>query len=249
MDISSIMKIEKNTNYSFRFMLSSGDGDDYPGCKLNVILLGWGITCNMPPIIKPGIYKVRGQYNYDEFIECRYGVYLFDNYFNVCYGRGDANFHRDIFGEEQRWSCFLPWNEQRHVRHSLYGLHGEHLFSQFDRDKIPNRYDIFCEKEAEIPKVVFNLLDFDGEEVEATTHIEEREWHRGEKWFKWLSLFFKPLIHRSLDIQFNKETGAKKGSWKGGTIGHSIELKTGELHEAGVRRYCQKHNMTFSQRS
>jgi len=240
------MKVEKNTSYTFKLILSSGDGDDYPGCKLNVVLLGWGATFSLPAIIKPGICKVRGQYNYDEFIECRYGVYLFENHFNVCYGRGDANFHRDIFGEEQRWSCFLPWNEQRHVRSSLYGLQGEHLYSQFDKDKMPDRYDVFRAKEAEIPKAVFKFLDFDGEEIEATTHIEEREWHRGEKWCKWLSLFFKPLVQRSLDIQFNKETGKRKGSWKGGTIGHGIEMEPGELHESAFKRYCQQHNMTFS---
>ena len=240
------MKIERNKSYTFKFVLSSGDGDDYPGCKLNVVLFGWGLTLNMPPIIKPGVCKVRGQYNYDELIESRYGIYLFENHFNICYGRGDANFHRDIFGEEQRWSCFLPWNEQRHVRQSLYGLQGEHLYSQFDKDKMPDRYDVFRAREAEIPKAVFKFFDFDGEEIEATAHIEEREWHRGEKWCKWLSLFFKPLIRRSLDIQFNKETGPRKGSWKGGTIGHGIELEPGELHEAGFRRYCQQHNMRFS---
>jgi len=242
------MKIKRNTNYTFKFMLSSGDGDDYPECTLNIVLFGWGITLNLPPIIKPGICKVRGQYNYDEFIECRYSVYLFENHFNVCYGRGDANFHRDIFGEEQRWSFFLPWNEQRHVRHSLYDLEGKEVFTQWETSSKEVRrcqYELFRAEEAKVPKAVFKFLDFDGEEIESTTHIEEREWHRGDKWCKWLSLFFKPLIRRSLDIRFNKETGPRKGSWKGGTIGHGIELETGELHEAGFRRYCQQHNMTF----
>src|SRR3546814_11660054 len=28
---------------------------------------------------------------------------------------------------EQRWGCFLPWTQWRHVRRSFYGLHGEHV--------------------------------------------------------------------------------------------------------------------------
>ena len=237
------MKIEKNTSYTFKFMLSSGDGDDYPGCKLNIVLLGWGITLSLPPIIKPGVCKVCGQYNYDELIESRYGAYLFENHLNVMYGRGDANFHRDIFGEEQRWSCFLPWNEWRHVRLSLYGLTGEPIWTGGEK----HSYDEFCKvRESVVPKRVFAFKDFDGEDISATTFIEEREWRRGEKWFRWLSWFSAPKIRRSLSLSFNKEVGPKKGSWKGGTIGHGIDMEPGELHEAAFRRYCQSHNMTFS---
>ena len=80
----------------------------------------------------------------------------------------------------------------------------------------------------------------------ARTLIEEREWRLGEGWFKWLSLFRGPKISRSLDIRFSGETGRRKGSWKGGTTGHSIQLKfLGELHETAFRRYCAAHEMTF----
>lgn len=34
--------------------------------------------------------------------------------------------------------------------------------------------------------------------------------------------------------------GPEKGSWKGGTIGHSIEMLPDELHEAAFRRYCDQ---------
>jgi hypothetical protein len=75
--------------------------------------------------------------------------------------------------------------------------------------------------------------------------IQEREWLRGVKAFRWLSRFFYPKIRRSLNLEFHKEVGPRKGSWKGGTIGHSIEMLPGELHEAAFRRYCEKNNMTF----
>jgi hypothetical protein len=233
------MILERSDSHTFKAMLESGD-EEYPGCVLHLGAFGWRLTCNMPPLIKPDILQVRGQYNYDELIERRYGLYLFDNHFNVCYGRGDANFNRDILGEEQRWSCFLPWNEWRHVRHSLYDVAGAHFYSDFS-----NNYDAFREKEAEVPKVIFRFKDFDGEEIEATTHVEEREWLRGEGWFKWLSFFCRRKVSRSLCITFNKETGRRKGSWKGGTIGHSIESVQGEPHETAFRRYCDNHDMEF----
>ena len=235
------MKVEpRKISWDFHFVLDSGDSND-PGCTLHVSILKWNIWWKLPTVIKPDLLEIRGQYNYDDYIERRYGVYLFDNHFNIMYGRGDANFHRDIHGKEQRWSCFLPWGEQRHVRLNLYGLSGELFWSGAEKYS----YDEFCKARDLVPKRVFTFRDFDGEEVTATTFIEEREWRRGTGWFRWLSWFVASKVRRSLDIQFNKETGPCKGSWKGGTIGHGIEIEPGELHESAFRRYCQKNNMTF----
>jgi hypothetical protein len=46
-------------------------------------------------------------------------------------------------------------------------------------------------------------------------------------------------------MRFSSEVGERKGSWKGGTIGHSITLLPNELHEAGFRRYCEKEGLKF----
>jgi hypothetical protein len=95
------------------------------------------------------------------------------------------------------------------------------------------------------PSLTLAFTDFDGERLTARTRIEEREWRLGTGWFKWLSVFRKPMIKRSLDIRFSGETGREKGSWKGGTIGHGIEMLPGELHASAFRRYCDGHGMTF----
>ena len=42
------------------------------------------------------------------------------------------------------------------------------------------------------------------------------------------------------------ETGREKGSWKGGTIGTSIEMLPGELHESAFRRYCDEEHRAKS---
>ncbi len=82
-------------------------------------------------------------------------------------------------------------------------------------------------------------MDFDQQSVVATCTITEMEWHRGEGWFKWLKFLYSPKIRRSLDLAFNAEVGPEKGSWKGGTTGHGIDMLKGETAEDAFKRYCE----------
>lgn len=52
-------------------------------------------------------------------------------------------------------------------------------------------------------------------------------------------------ISRCLSLQFSKETGKEKGSWKGGTVGHAIEMLPNEMHKSAFQRYCAQHEMKF----
>ncbi|MBN3848159.1 hypothetical protein G3N58_15160 [Paraburkholderia sp. Ac-20342] len=144
------------------------------------------------------------------------------------------------------WCTHLPWTQWRFVRESYFGLQGELLRTFGDREargfeNITNKLAY----EKTVPKRVFRFLDYDGEEIEAATHIEEFEFHFGQGWFKWLSLFRRARVRRSLDIAFSKEVGPEKGSWKGGTLGHGIELRPGELHADGFARYADEHRFTL----
>lgn len=181
---------------------------------------------------------------YWEAIPREYGFSIVDGHLSVQYGRATHD-----SSTEQRWSCFLPWTQWRHIRRSFYDLDGKHFWSEIDAEtravnklgqKVRGkRWEIIRRWEEMCPKAKFLIQDFDGAEIEATTHIEEREWRFGTGWCKWLSLFRQPKIKRSLDISFNAETGPEKGSWKGGTVGTSIEMLPGEDHEAAFRRYCE----------
>lgn len=153
-------------------------------------------------------------------------------------------------GTEKSKCYFLPWTQWRHVRHSLYGLDGG-LFAdlpQGARWGSPERAEEERLTEA-CPTARFAFKDFDGEDLTVTTRIEERQWLRGEGAFKWLSWFSEPIVHRSLDLRFSGETGKRKGSWKGGTLGHAISMEPGELHEDAFRRYCSQSGMTFVERA
>ena len=44
---------------------------------------------------------------------------------------------------------------------------------------------------------------------------------------------------------FSGETGKRKGSYKGGTLGTGINLRPGEGAVGGFMRYCQENDMRF----
>lgn len=237
-------------------MLSSGE-EDYPGASLRVSAFGNTMIMAVPAwLIRPYSAWVDlskedwakpgpdGRKGYTKVHPREYGFTLSEGHLSVHLGRqtGDSSTTQD-------WGCFLPWTQWRFVRHSLYGVDGS-LFAhlkqgiRYDSPERAARDDL----EKSCPTVEFTFRDFDGEEIIATTKIEEREWKFGTGYFKWLSMFRRPKVRRVLDLSFSAETGRRKGSWKGGTVGHSIEMIPGELHEAAFRRYCVEHQMTFSEK-
>jgi hypothetical protein len=233
-------------------VLSSGN-DEYPSCRLRFSCYGVTVIVGLPHIIKPYMEKVHpgswdaatverlGRDWYWQVDEREYGFSLVDGHLSLMLGRQTHDSETT-----QDWGCFLPWTQWRFVRHSLYDTAGNHFWTEPQRIA-GEPYDFMARTKAtdECPSRTFAFKDFDREELTATTRIEEREWKFGEGYFKWLSLFRPRKIRRSLDIQFSGETGNRKGSWKGGTMGHSIETERGELHEAAFRRYCAQNNMTF----
>lgn len=223
-------------------LLNSGDDEDR-GCHFRISINGHTLIVALPPILKPWMrwvdltgYEWASGPGYWDCHPREYGLVLCDGHLSVNYGRQTMD-----SSTEQSWGYSLPWTQWRHIRHSMYDLSGAHFWTETDlRD-----FDAWSKAKEACPSVTFAFKDFDSEDIEATTIIEEREWRFGEGKFKWLSLFRKPKVHRYLGIDFSKETGKRKGSWKGGTLGHSIAMLTGELHEAAFRRYCAENNMTF----
>lgn len=249
-----MIKVERNTKNFKELYITSGD-EDHPGCRVCFALGPLRIIADLPQIIKPfairhkadtwdaATIKRMGRDWWEESHPRKFGVYLFENHFVVLLG---PQTNDSI--TTKTWSCFVPWMDWRFVRHSWYGPTGEHvetLWESSSREVRRAQSDWRYEFEKTLAKVRFKLKDYDGEEIEVATHIEEREWRFGTKWCSWLSLFRRPMIRRSLDLEFSRETGPRKGSWKGGTLGHSINMFPGELHEAAFRRYCAEHNMTF----
>lgn len=237
-----------------RLVWSSGGADE--GCESNDpntltgYAFGWVARINLPKILRPFLIKHvvtswdaatvarLGRNWYNEAHEREYGFCLNEGHFTLFLG---AQTHDSL--TTQSWSCFLPWTQWRFIRFSLYDTQGEPFWTQIDHRKQKKRdWDAQYKAEQLCPTVRFAFKDYDGKEITVTTRIQEREWHFGEGWFRWLSWFRKPMIRRCLDLQFSEEVGPEKGSWKGGTMGHSIDMLPGELHESAFRRYCEQEH-------
>lgn len=200
-------------------MLDTGD-DEYGGASIRMHAPGFTFIVAMPSVLPLGR---------------EYGATVAEGALHVRYGP------QTMDSSTEKSKCwFLPWMNWRHVRTSLYGLSGEHLAT-----RVSMPWAEWYEIEQTCPSVTFAFTDFDGEQIHARTYIEEMEWRLGRGWFRWLSVFRSPRVRRSLDIKFSEETGRRKGSWKGGTVGHSIDMRSGELHESAFRRYCGEHEMRF----
>jgi hypothetical protein len=243
----------------FSLMLDSGDGEDSPGCSFRIRGFGHTLMVALPQwCLQPFRRKVIAHWDaatiarlgrdwYWDIDAREYGFTLSEGHLSVHLGRQTMD-----SSTEQQWGCFLPWTQWRSVRHSLYDLKGVHFYTMRERGRHlgdgawHNHWAAEKAIEAACPAAIFAFDDFDGERLTATTRIEERESLFGTGWFKWLSLFLAAKIYRSLDISFSGETGKRKGSWKGGTVGHSIQmLDRDESHEEAFRRYCAEHQMTF----
>tara|TARA_E500000305_G_C4024239_1_gene240798 strand:+ start:2056 stop:2790 length:735 start_codon:yes stop_codon:yes gene_type:complete len=203
----------------FGFCLDTGGPDeDEPHFRVHVA--GRTLLVLLPRLFKPGR---------------QYGLNIQEGYVHSCYGV------QTFDGEIEKSACWeIPWTAWRHVRESLYDHCGNHLATR-GSDPILEWLRLL----EDCPGHTFLFEDFDGERLTARTYIEEREWRRGTGWFRWLSSLCKPRIQRTLEIKFSGETGRRKGSWKGGTVGHGIEMKPGELHGAAFLRYCKEHDMKF----
>jgi hypothetical protein len=233
----------------FSIVLSSGSTErESPGCCIRFQALGGTMICELPAVVKPwrrwidlrGKEWAKGDGYWDEHPR-EYGFTLSDGHLSVKLGAQTMD-----SSTTQDWGCFLPWTQWRHVRHSLYGLEGEHFWTE-PRAGASGKlggdgWKAYQTARDACPVAKFAFKDFDDQELVAATRIEEREWRFGTGWFKWLSLFRRAKISRSLNLDFSGETGPEKGSWKGGTVGHSIEMLPGELHEAAFRRYCDEEH-------
>lgn len=235
-------------------MLGSGDADDYPGCRLRLSVFGHTLITSLPQIIKPWrtwheilteptrsqIIAQGRQPGYWETHSREFGFTAAEGALHWHYG---PQTHDSETTKSKCW--FYPWRDHKCIRHSLYDLDGD-MFATLPEwgFRHKNGWAVKAVIEGACPIATFDFIDFDGERIVASCRIEEREWQRGKGLFRLLYLG-RNTIRRSLDIQFSSEVGRRKGSWKGGTIGHSIEMLPDELHKAAFRRYCSEQALTF----
>jgi hypothetical protein len=216
-------------------------------CQLHIRLGTRSWSWQIPEFFKPKKQWVdTSQYawstpenkGYWEYVQHQYGFYIQDEYIHVHYGIQPGCWSStDKKNSDHTKLIEIPWRIKRQVRHSFMTLTWN-LFLSLNPEKLGREYIELIQRAQEaVPKIKFKFNDFDGEEIIATCYIEERQYQQGTGWFKWLKYFIRPEIFRSLNIQFNKEVGYEKGSWKGGTMGHSINIEYGEKPLDAFKRY------------
>lgn len=225
--------------------ISSGDDED-PESFIRIVAFGWALRCRLPAWVCPA-KRVRQEALWDAATVARLGRNWYYDITRRCFGvslsnmGGGYDFFQIHYGTQahssdtdKTWSTHLPWKMWNHVRHSYYHPDGSHYFTAPAGAKFLDWYE-HAEK---CPAVTFAFEDYDGQVINARCRIDEMEWHKGCGWFKWLKYFSRPKIRRSLDIKFDAEVGSGKGSWKGGTTGHGIDMFPGETPQAAFVRYC-----------
>ncbi len=227
------------------------DGEHHTN-HLWINLFGWIVVWILPFWVQPHRTKIFPK-SWDEatvkrlgrnwYWQCdnrRWGFSIHDNYFQLFYGR-----QSDDSTLEKRKSWHFPWSEWTIVRRSLFHGDGTHHFTEnFVKGRSVVDWKEMSEIKKKIVKQTVDIMDYDGTRLVAMLHIDELEWVRGVRSFAWLKYIFKPKIRRSLQIEFSEEVGNRKGSWKGGLMGTSIDMLPGEDSFQAFRRYCDTQSVS-----
>lgn len=116
----------------------------------------------------------------------------------------------------------LPFKSWKFVAHEVKNKQGEWLPYQSTFDGDDGRH-------AETHPYTYTLLSGKVQNRTATIHAERWTHHR-----KWL-----PWARRSIEtvsVKFSDEVGERSGSWKGGTVGCSYDMRQGETMLEALRR-------------
>lgn len=181
-----------------------------------LLLFGWGkMYIHLP--IKTGIQDCES---------ATYGINYHSNKLWIYIG-GGGNYEGG-----RKWVTFtMPW-DMTWVRTSTLMKDGYDWFHETSSNRIDWKSDEEGARVGSHDWLVKNKWkethpytdSYDNTIVNATISVTEREWR--PLWFQWTSLFSDK--RKSIEIEFDKEVGKGKGSWKGGTLGCSYELLKNE---------------------
>lgn len=205
---------------------------------------------NIPNIIKPSKELVSFNNNADDtnalyvvYTPRSYGFSKHEDTLTVHHGLSTFDTDTD---ESTTWS--LPWIQKRYVRTSIYTLDGHQNQVPYGEVYYDGDIGNSWPKEARIrtlvPKFYITFNDYDGTEVIAECYIVVGQWNHGEGAFKWLQYFIPAIVHRYIDITFNKGIGPDKHDWKGGTLGISTDIAAQESVVDAFYRFAEKNKLT-----
>jgi hypothetical protein len=126
----------------------------------------------------------------------------------------------------------MPWRNWTHISHEVQRADGSWVpyVGSWENGKEPDgRY-------TETHPYRYLLRSGEKQDRLATIFVERRVWRL--KLLTWTRRFQRQ--HHYIDIAFSDEVGERTGSWKGGTIGCSYELRPNETPLECLRRMEQE---------
>lgn len=217
-------KMNSKTERWYQLTISSGSCDDDYNVSPHIILRGFDYVFQLQlPFLKYFLKPYKSEY-YSMYFEREYGFSIFEDHFSILYG---PQTHDST--TTKRYGCTIPWMDWELIRITI--LNPDYTVYYSNMKDL--EYDEREEVEKNVPnKLVFTIIDADGQPNRAICHLEEREWQAGWKpWWKWVRLFKKPIISRYLCGEFDREAGKEQGSYKGGVLSfhHYMERLTTPL--------------------
>lgn len=250
--IFKVSEYSKDAHFaiSFKWMTPWEDDDD----RHNIINLHVGrrsVWIKIPEIIKPKEkwLTIDGK-QYRDTIQRSYGFSFFEDALHLSYGIQPGCWCQDDpENSDHTKVLFYFWNYD-FVDQKVFDINQERYVTGKKwrelRDQMYRRENNF----STLPKTDFLVYEFftyydphNNCNVFAKAYVEEYSWIRGK--YKWMKSIFGlfdrfRLVRRSLNVEFSDETGPRKGSWKGGTIGCSLDMIPGESTEAAIERFKQE---------
>lgn len=144
----------------------------------------------------------------------RYGFYLFDRSFVLCWGQKSKHFD-------------LPFFTYTFESTEIMGADGEWI----DITKRPDRFDIRDSEQVLNETFDFTYTLKSGKVQKRRVRCTKERWSWHRKWFPFLK-----KVRVDMDMSFSDEVGERSGSWKGGVVGTSEELKPNETLAEAIRR-------------
>lgn len=208
-------------------------GNDERPCSLTVAFNHKYKVISLPDIIKPATATVLNYYtkqSYSKVISKQYGILFAEDMLVIYYGKNEGS------SNDEKFSYTIPWLDYTFVR-------TEYLNTDGSIYKICYGYDTLDDDELPTMSIFFN--DYDGECNYAIMTREKKIWHRGVKSFKWLKHITKPIVRETVGLNFEKEIGLAKHTYKGGILGTGIDMLPGETMLDTFIRFAAKNNLTL----
>lgn len=161
----------------------------------------------------------------------KYGIAIHNDTFWIYKG----GFYDESIGQVQdrnsSWSWYLPFFSYEFDGHWIKNQDREWVLmgNRLNDGPEPWKFRESGKAYTESYSYKYTLRSGQIQERTATCTIEKRKWHR--KWFSFLT-----RTSQVIDIEFSDEVGERSGSWKGGTIGCSYEMKLNDTIESCLRR-------------